>query len=120
MGEEADGLSGGVLAGCNHDFLSNGTLEIFKLSQELSFSEDLFAVALLAQRIIEEFKCERARISDHLDSLSEIVRAVIFCSPKLDSSVKQKINQDDYVFENQDLLDLITLLWTRDDLSVVI
>lgn len=120
MGEEADGLSGGVLAGCNHDFLSNGTLEIFKLSQELSFSEDLFAVALLAQRIIEEFKCERARISDHLDSLSEIVRAVILSNPNLEKTAKEKIDRHEAIFENKNLLELIALLWTRDDLSVVI
>jgi len=120
MGEEIGGLVGGVLAGCNLDFLSNGTLEIFKLSQELSFSEDLFAVALLAQRIIEEFKCERARISDHLDSLSEIVRAVIFSNPNLEISDKEKIDRNEAIFENQDLLELIALFWTRDNLSVVI
>jgi hypothetical protein len=115
-----DSLSGGVLAGCNHDFLSNGTLEIFKLSQELSFSEDLFAIALLAQRIIEEFKSERARISDHLDSLSEIVRAVIFSNPKLEKTATEKIDRHEAIFENKNLLELITLLWNRDDLSVVI
>ena len=115
-----DSLSGGVLADCNHDFLSNGTLEIFKLSQELSFSEDLFAVALLAQRIIEEFKCERARISDHLDSSSEIVRAVILSNPNLEKTAKEKIDRHEAIFENKNLLELIALLWTRDDLSVVI
>ena len=120
MSEDIDSLNGGVLFGYSWDFLTDGVREVFKLSQELAFDEDLFAAALLAQRIIEEFKCERARIDDHVDSESGIVRAVVFCSPELDSATKQGINQEDSVFENQKFLDLITSLWSRNDLSVVI
>ena len=120
MSEDMDNLEGGVLMSYNGDFLSDGMREVFKLSQELAFDEDLFAAALLGQRIIEEFKCERARIEDHVDSDSEIVRAVVFCNPNLESSAKQGIDQEDLLFENQKFLDLITSFWVRNDLSVVI
>ena len=114
-------LDGGVLGvGYNWDCVSESSFQIFKLSQELAFDEDLFATALLAQRIIEEFKCERTRIEDHADSESVIVRTVVFCSPNLESSVKQGIDQKDHLFENQKFLDLITSLWSRNDLSVVV
>jgi hypothetical protein len=120
MKEDSDSLEEGVLLDYNWDFLSDGIREIFKLSQDLSFNEELFAAALLGQRIIEEFKCERARIEDHVDSESGIVRAVVFCSPSLESSAKQRVNQEDSVFKYQDFMDLITLFWARNDLSVVI
>lgn len=114
-------LEGGVLGvGYNWDFVSESSFQILKLSQELAFDEDLFATALLAQRIIEEFKCERARIEDHVNSESGIVRAVVFCSPESSSSMKQGINQEGSVFENQKFLDLIRSFWVRNDLSVVI
>lgn len=113
-------LEGGVLGvGYNWDFVSESSFQIFKLSQELAFDEDLFATALLAQRIIEEFKCERARIEDHVNSESGIVRAIVFCSPESSSSMKQGINQEGSVFENQKFLDLIRSFWVRNDLSVV-
>ena len=120
MSEDMDSLEGGVLMSHNWDFLSDGIREVFKLSQEFAFDEDLFATALLGQRIIEEFKCERVRIEDHLDSESGIVRAVAFCNPNLESSAKQGIDQGDPLFENQKFLDLITSLWSRNDLSVVV
>ena len=120
MDEDMDNLEGGVLCSYNWDFLSVGMRKIVKLSQELSFDEDLFAAALLGQRIIEEFKCERARIEDHVNSESGIVRVVVFCSPNLESSAKQGVNQEDPVFKNQDFINLITSLWLRNDLSVVI
>ena len=119
--EDKGDLEGGVLGvGYNWDFVSESTFQIFKLSQEFAFDEDLFAAALLGQRIIEEFKCERVRIEDHLDSESGIVRAVAFCNPNLESSAKQGIDQGDPFFENQKFLDLITSLWSRNDLSVVV
>jgi hypothetical protein len=120
MDEDMDNLEGGVLCSYNWDFLSVGMREIVKLSQELAFDQDLFSAALLAQRIIEEFKCERARIEDHINSESGIVRVVVFCNPNLESSAKQGIDQEDPLFENQKFLDLIRSFWVRNDLSVVI
>jgi hypothetical protein len=120
MSVDKDSLEGGVLLEYNWDFVSDGIREIFELSQGLSFNEDLFASALLGQRIIEEFRCERARIEDHINSEFGIVRAVVFCSPKLEPSEKQRVDQRDPFFKNQDFMDLITLFWARNDLSVVI
>jgi hypothetical protein len=52
--------------------------------------------------------------------LSEIVRAVILSNPNLEKTAKEKIDRHEAIFENKNLLELIALLWTRDDLSVVI
>jgi hypothetical protein len=75
---------------------------------------------VLAQRIIQEFKSERAISENHFHSTSEIVRAVIFSNPNLEKTTKEKIDRHEAIFENKNLLELIALLWTRDDLSVVI
>ena len=122
MESDFDDDIGGVLAGGFFvwSFNFEGLQAVFKLCQERSFDEEAFATMVLAQRIIQEFKSERAISENHLHSTSEIVRAVIFSNPNLEKTTKEKIDRHEAIFENKNLLELIALLWTRDDLSVVI
>lgn len=60
--------------------------EIFKLCQKFSFDDGLVGMAILAARIIQEFRDDRALLEDHLNSQHGLIRAVANLSPEINNS----------------------------------
>jgi hypothetical protein len=103
------------------DPVKKSILEIYKMCERLNITSDpIKALGILSLRVIQEFKSNRANWQSHIDSKSDAIRLIVLCNPEVGQGEKAQLNEMKLVKENPKLVDLISLLWQSEDLTVIV